>query len=596
MRVTATPVWRLILGGLMVVGSSTSAAAVAFAHPAAAGPVTSEELSWGSGSYGELGNGTTTQAQTTPVTVSLPAGVTSTAIAGGGDTGYAIGSDGNLYAWGRAFYGELGNGTTPQTQTTPVTVSLPVTPTAVAAGVDTGYAIGSDGNLYAWGSGGDGQLGNGTTSATQTTPVTVSLPGGVTATAAAAGVDTGYAIGSDGNLYAWGSGGDGELGNATTSSIQTTPVKVSLPAGVTPTAIAAGQDTGYAVGSDGNLYAWGYGGYGELGNSTTISIQTTPVKVSLPTGVTPTAIAAGLDTGYAIGSDANLYAWGSGAVSQLGNGTTTVQQTTPVKVSLPTGVTPTAITAGQDTGYAIGSDGSLFAWGYANLGQIGNGTSTGEQSTPTTVTLPAGVIPTALGPDDQSTTGFVITRSAVTLDQANPVGASITPGMGYSGQLAITNQPLGGGQLTWTTTASSPNITVSSSGAISVPDSVVALGTTTIGGTVADAVGDAGTWSFQLTVQAVVITTTSLPDGTVGTPYSVTLHAVGGNPPYTFWYLVGPSMPRGLHLNSLTGLLSGVPSHAGTHTITFRVRDTKVARGTHPNRATVTLTLTILSG
>ncbi len=232
MRRGRRPVRPLVLGALLIFAGAVGPALVAVAQPAAASPVPTQELSWGSGSYGELGNGTTTAAQSIPASVSLPNGVSPTAIAGGGDTGYAIGSDGNHYAWGLGYYGELGNGTTTNAQTTPVTVSLPVTPTAIAGGADTGYAIGSDGNLYAWGAGANGELGNGTTTAIQTTPVRVSLPNGVTATAVGAGVDTGYAIGSDGNLYAWGAGGDGELGNGTTTSTQSTPVRVSLP--VTP--------------------------------------------------------------------------------------------------------------------------------------------------------------------------------------------------------------------------------------------------------------------------------------------------------------------------------------------------------------------------
>ena len=168
-----------------------------------------------------------------------------------------------------------------------------MTATEVAAGAHTGYAIGSDGNLYAWGNGGDGELGNGTTTEAQATPVVVSLPAGVTATALAAGEDTAYAIGSDGNLYAWGNGVRGALGNGTTTFAQATPVVVSLPAAVTATAVAAGAFTGYAIGSDGNLYAWGSGGDGELGNGTTTETQATPVVVSLPAGDTASAVGVG---------------------------------------------------------------------------------------------------------------------------------------------------------------------------------------------------------------------------------------------------------------------------------------------------------------
>jgi hypothetical protein len=176
---------------------------------------------------------------------------------------------------------------------------------ALVASGPVGAANPAPSGELSWGLGADGELGNGTTTYAQTTPVSVSLPAGVTARAIAAGVLTGYAIGSDGNLYAWGYGPDGELGNGTETLPQTTPVTVSLPAGVTPKAIAAGQFTGYAIGSDGSLYAWGFGADGELGNGTETLAQTTPVTVSLPTGVVPTGLSSGneSDTGYALVSE-----------------------------------------------------------------------------------------------------------------------------------------------------------------------------------------------------------------------------------------------------------------------------------------------------
>jgi hypothetical protein len=87
------------------------------------------------------------------------------------------------------------------------------------------------------------------------------------------------------------------------------------------------------------------------------------------------------------------------------------------------------------------------------------------------------------------------------------------------------------------------------------------------------------------------ITTTSLPDGTVGQPYSFALQATGGNPPYTWSHRPGWSLPRGIKL-SKAGVLSGTPTKAGNYSITFRVRDTKIAG--HPvNKAQAALTVTI---
>src|ERR1700677_1530259 len=126
-----------------------------------------------------------------------------------------------------------------------------------------------------------------------------------------------------------------------------TPEQMSLPAGVTGTAIAAGQDTSYAIGSDRNLSASGENEVGQLGDGTDTGpdvctqplglpnepCSTVPVRVSLPSGVTLTAIAAGYESGYATGSDSHLYAWGANSDGELGDGTTT-NADTPVQVSL----------------------------------------------------------------------------------------------------------------------------------------------------------------------------------------------------------------------------------------------------------------------
>ena len=228
---------------------------------------------------GVLGNGTT--ASTTPagpVQVQFPAGTTITAIAAGGDDGYALTSTGIVYAWGYNPWGQLGDGTnggggTANSSDVPVQVSGLSGVTAIAAGANSAYAVTSSGAVYAWGENSNGDLGDGQSGSAQMfvdVPTLVSLPSGVTVNTIAAGGGNVYAM-TSGGVYAWGA----PTGDGTTTSSDV-PVLVSMPSGVTQ--VTAGQANGYALTASGTVYAWGGNNDGELGNGT-YTASNTPVQV-----------------------------------------------------------------------------------------------------------------------------------------------------------------------------------------------------------------------------------------------------------------------------------------------------------------------------
>src|SRR5450756_1827138 len=404
--------------------------------------VSGSAWAWGDNGFGQLGNGTTTNSST-PIAVSLPGGTTVTAIAGGGYHSLALTPSGQMLAWGYNCHGQLGNGTTADSSI-PVAVSLPsgTTVIAIAGGGQHSLALTSSGQVLAWGFNYSGQLGNGTTSTTGcfciSTPVAVSLASGTTVTAIAGGEYHNLALTSTGQVLAWGYNGYGQLGNGTTTN-SSTPVAVSLPSGTTVTAIAGGTHHSLALTSTGQVLAWGYNTDGELGSGTTTN-SSAPVAVSLPSGTTVTAIAGGTHHSLALTSTGQVLAWGSNAYGQLGNGTTT-QSSTPVAVSLPSGTTVTAIAAGSAHSLALTSTGQVLAWGYNTDGELGNGTTT-NSSTPVAVSLPSGTTVTAIAGGTQhslalSSTGQVLAwgsnaygqlGNGTTTQSSTPVAVSLPSG------------------------------------------------------------------------------------------------------------------------------------------------------------------------
>jgi alpha-tubulin suppressor-like RCC1 family protein len=224
------------------------------------------------------------------------------------------------------------------------------------------------GPLWAWGQNGQGQLGNGQR-VHSLTPVQVQ--GLTRVRQLAVGVYHSMALLEGGTVRTWGNNGSGELGDGTSAgATRCLPTGGPLLTGVQ--AIAPGQHHALALLEDRTLRAWGWNAYGQLGDRTKIN-QTMPVKVSDLTGVK--AIAAGTYHSIALLEDGRVRAWGHNGQGQLGNNTT-ADRLDPVPVldhnnEALAGVQK--ISAGERYNLALREDGSVWAWGQGNWGQLGNG-------------------------------------------------------------------------------------------------------------------------------------------------------------------------------------------------------------------------------
>jgi alpha-tubulin suppressor-like RCC1 family protein len=288
----------------------------------------------------------------------------------------AIKPDNSGYAFGDNFNGQLGDATTTD-RTSPNAISALSTIVDTDGGDSFTVSAKTDGAAVASGLNTNGQLGDGTTTQ-RTTPVQISGLDGVSVdvTAVAAGGTHALALLSTGTVKAWGKGNSGQLGDGTTTAYSTTPVTVSTITNVT--AIDAGAEHSIALTSGGQVYTWGRNNVYQIGDGTTTN-RTQPVAVS---GLgTVVAIAAGSNHNLAVNSTGAVYAWGQGTSGQLGDGAQT-NRSTPVLVKTQNGAQSTGMTqviavgAGSLSSHFIRADGSLWGAGYNNYYQLGDGTNT----------------------------------------------------------------------------------------------------------------------------------------------------------------------------------------------------------------------------
>ena len=364
---------------------------------------------WGNNRSGQLGNRQSRDDGAEPHS-SVPvevAGITdATAIAAGKDHSCAVHRSGTVSCWGNNYDGQLGNGQSQDYENRsvsykygpysymPTGVAGITDAVAISAGGEHSCAVHRTGAISCWGNNWNGQLGNGRGGTDDAgfaeiandfySPLPVSVVGIADATAITTGRLHTCALHRTGAVSCWGDTGYGQLGNGQNGYIYASAVPLAVVGVVDATAIAtggehSGPEHSCALHEDGTVSCWGNNGVGQLGNgqSGDSAVSSVPVRVA---GITDaTAIAAGAEHSCALREDGTISCWGANWYGQLGNGQSTDDSTSnssissvPVEVE---GITDaTAIASKSQHSCALREGGTISCWGANGSGQLGNGT------------------------------------------------------------------------------------------------------------------------------------------------------------------------------------------------------------------------------
>ena len=343
---------------------------------------------WGDNTEGQFGDGTTTDSLVPkeinfsgPLAGKVPSFISASYM----NTCGVI--EGAAYCWGDNTNGMFGNNSN-ASSLVPVAVDASgvlagKTVTSLTMGQSRVCAVAS-GQAYCWGiNTNNGTFGDGTT-ADSLVPVAVDASGvlaGKTIVSIALSADATCALASDSQVYCWGDGANGKLGNNQTSD-SLVPVAVntsSALSGKTVLSLKAGGIAFCVIASDNQVYCWGSNLSGLLGDESIAewesSLVPNPVDTSgVLAGKTISELAMGYGHACVIASDQQTYCWGSNQVGQAANGTYgNGDQLSPGAIDTSGALAGKNISKvfGLLYGSCVTSIGKLYCWGYNSHGQVG---------------------------------------------------------------------------------------------------------------------------------------------------------------------------------------------------------------------------------
>jgi alpha-tubulin suppressor-like RCC1 family protein len=287
---------------------------------------------------------------------------------------------GIVYTWGCGAFGLLGNNNTTIDRSSPTSIVGGFTNWCdVAIGCNTAAAIRSDGTLWAWGLNSSGELGIGATTGLTSVLSPVSVLGGFTDWCAV-DVGNGTVVGlrNNGTLWSWGLGFNGYLGSNSTNN-RSSPGLVA--GGFTDWCqVSAHGGHTAAVRCNGTLWAWGGNFCGSLGDGTETN-KSSPVSV-IGEFIDWCQVNVGCRHTVATRQNGTMWAWGLGEGGQLGNGIAkSIECSYSSPVSVIGGFTDwCSTTTGNQFALGLRSNGVLYAWGIGACGRLGDGTNNTRSS------------------------------------------------------------------------------------------------------------------------------------------------------------------------------------------------------------------------
>jgi alpha-tubulin suppressor-like RCC1 family protein len=301
-------------------------------------------------------------------------------VAIGTDHVCAVDRRGQLYAWGRGAFSQLGLGDTKDRIEPCAVPGLTAPVRSVSAGWRYTVCVCEDGKVYSWGAGSAGQLGHENKLRRRApTPIKYFDQLSNMVETVSCGETHVFALTEEGELYGWGSNENGRLGLSNNYKESSVPTLIDVCGGKKIVNVDAGNRHSACIDINGRLYTWGSGGNGRLGHGTTkdLSSPTNVLSTIMNKHVKLNSVACGFSHTSAIDVDGNLYVWGCGNSGRLGiKGSKHDDKVRPVKIGGEMKFHSVDLGSNHSLGILMNNN-QMMAWGalgsVSNKGQVGPG-------------------------------------------------------------------------------------------------------------------------------------------------------------------------------------------------------------------------------